>query len=147
MAKQMVRYRFMPHTADVKFMAYGRTMAELFQNAALAMFDTIADTTAMRGSNERGSAFKVSVVADNQEDLLWKTLQRCLSVSNARGLFCYGLARPRLKEGKTLSFSAIALTKKGREGISRLEVKGVSKYSLGVEKREKGFRCTVVVDV
>ena len=39
----MKKYKFFDHTADVLFEAYGNTLGELFENAALATQETQAD--------------------------------------------------------------------------------------------------------
>ena len=39
----MVKFRFLEHTADAKFQAYGKNIEEAFSNAALAMFSVITD--------------------------------------------------------------------------------------------------------
>ena len=39
----MIPYKFLPHTADVKFQAFGKTLAEAFKNAAYALTDVITD--------------------------------------------------------------------------------------------------------
>ena len=36
-----MKYRFLSHTADVKFKAYGKTLNESFENSALAMFNVM----------------------------------------------------------------------------------------------------------
>ena len=37
-------YEYLEHTADAKFRAYGTTLEEAFQNAAVAMFNVMIDT-------------------------------------------------------------------------------------------------------
>lgn len=38
------RFEFLEHTADVYVAAYGKTLEEAFENAALATFETMTDT-------------------------------------------------------------------------------------------------------
>ncbi len=38
------KFEFLEHTADVYIRAHGKTMEEAYENAALAMFETITDT-------------------------------------------------------------------------------------------------------
>jgi SHS2 domain-containing protein len=40
----MEKYKFLEHTADAKFKAFGKSLEEAFSNAALAMFSIIIDT-------------------------------------------------------------------------------------------------------
>ena len=41
----MKKFEFLEHTADAYIAAYGRSLAEAFENAALAMFETMTDTS------------------------------------------------------------------------------------------------------
>ena len=43
----MDKYRFLPHTADGKFQAFGGTLEEAFANAALATASLVWDWTAI----------------------------------------------------------------------------------------------------
>jgi SHS2 domain-containing protein len=53
MPSQQKQYEYMEHTADVKFLAYGKTLEEVFENAALAMFNVIIDTDKVSGETTR----------------------------------------------------------------------------------------------
>lgn len=44
MPSQRKQYEYLEHTADAKFRAYGSTLEEVFENAALAMFNVMIDT-------------------------------------------------------------------------------------------------------
>ena len=49
MQSQQKQYEYLEHTADVKFLAYGKTLEEVFENAALAMFNVMIDTGKISG--------------------------------------------------------------------------------------------------
>ena len=40
----MEKFKFLEHTADAKFQAFGKNLEEAFSNAALAMFSVITNT-------------------------------------------------------------------------------------------------------
>ncbi|MEL4305786.1 archease [Methanococcoides sp. LMO-2] len=40
-----LEYEYLEHTADAKFRAYGKTMEEAFENAAVAMFNVMINTS------------------------------------------------------------------------------------------------------
>lgn len=44
----MKPYEYLEHTADVKFRAYGSTVEEMLQNAALALFNAMIDTSTVQ---------------------------------------------------------------------------------------------------
>ena len=41
----MLRYELIDHTADIGMRVFGTTLAELFENAGVALFELIADIT------------------------------------------------------------------------------------------------------
>ncbi len=43
-----MQFDFLEHTADAYIAAYGKTLDEAFENAALAMFETMTDTKTIR---------------------------------------------------------------------------------------------------
>ena len=45
-----MKYRYLSHTADVKFRAYGQNLEEAFVNAALAMFNVMVETSKVKGN-------------------------------------------------------------------------------------------------
>src|SRR5512145_1776758 len=53
MPSQGKKYEYLEHTADIKFLAYGDTLEEVFENAALAMFNVIIDTGKVSGETAR----------------------------------------------------------------------------------------------
>ena len=141
------KYRYVGHTADVKFVAFGGSMQELFQNAALALFNTSADTGALKRAGGRTVRLTIRVSARDYEDLLWKTLQRCLSVADIRGVFCYRMSRPVIRKVRAITLTATAYGKERDARYSRLEAKGVSKYELWIGRARRGYRASAVVDV
>ncbi len=143
-----VRYRYLPHTADVKFVAFGDSLSEAFCNSALALFDAIADIGMLKRAKSRGRKIRLKLHAADEEELLWRMLQGLLSTADSRGLFCYwvsDLAINGTKKGFALSLTALAKDKD--PDMSKFDVKGISKYSMKISRRDGLFRISVVVDV
>ena len=46
------KFEFLEHTADVYIRAHGKTMEEAYENAALAMFETMTDTDKIAQTQE-----------------------------------------------------------------------------------------------
>lgn len=140
-------YRFMPHMADVMFVASGRTLNSAFKNAELALFDTIADMKSIEKNTGKVHSIKINLKARSLEDLAWKMLQYTLSESDSRSLFCYKVSDISVKRGNGFALHAEVLAKEKNVEASKLEVKGISKYMLKVSKTRHGFSISVVVDV
>jgi len=68
------KFEFLEHTADVYIRSYGTRMAEAYQNAALAMFETMTDSTKIVQIQED----KLEVEAEDQYALLYNWLEALL---------------------------------------------------------------------
>jgi SHS2 domain-containing protein len=71
---KMGRFEFLEHTADVYIAAYGKTLIEAFENAALAMFEVITDTSKVNRIEEDA----VNVEAEDEYALLYSWLEALL---------------------------------------------------------------------
>jgi SHS2 domain-containing protein len=65
------KFEFLEHTADVYVRARGKTMEEAYENAALAMFETMTDTDKIALAEEE----TVEVEAEDQYALLYNWLE------------------------------------------------------------------------
>ncbi len=68
------RYEFLEHTADAYVAAYGATLEEAFENAALATFDVMTDVGKVKPQVEDS----VEVEAHDEPALLYSWLEQLL---------------------------------------------------------------------
>lgn len=68
------KFEFLEHTADVYVAAYGKTLEEAFENAALAMFEVMTDTDKVNADVENN----VEVEAEDEFALLYTWLEALL---------------------------------------------------------------------
>jgi len=142
-------YRYVEHTADVEFIAYGKTLNSLFKDALLALFDTAADLRKIAKSKKPRTTILISDRAHTIEDLLWYVLQDALSAADSKGIFLYHVKNVRILEDKNSEFGAKLklIGVKEEPELARLSVKGVSKYNLKVGKKGNFYKASVVLDV
>jgi SHS2 domain-containing protein len=144
----MVRkFRYVNHTADVEFKAYGISIDQALENSFIALFDTLAYLNKLSKSAGRQRTVKIMLSADSMEDMVWKSLQRALSIGDANGLLFYGAKVKISESGKRPSVSVELLGKPARPEYAKFDVKGISKYNLSVNRRGKIYTIDVVVDV
>ena len=62
----MKRYEYLEHTGDIGIRAYGGTLEELFINAALGLFETIADLSTVGTTKPT----QIEVSAESLEELM-----------------------------------------------------------------------------
>ncbi|MFQ5754027.1 MAG: archease, partial [bacterium] len=66
MQKRLPKYQYIDHTADVGVKIFGPSLAWLFENAAYALFDIIANPDKVHSATER----EIVVEATDLETLL-----------------------------------------------------------------------------
>jgi len=69
-----MNFRYLPHTADAKIQAWGKTLEEAFSNAALGMFNLLIDPEEVKPAVEK----QVRVAAKRKESLLYDFLGELL---------------------------------------------------------------------
>jgi len=70
----MKKYELIEHTSDIGLLAYGKTLAEAFANAAGGMFSIIAELDNVKEAESR----RVEISADDVEGLLFEWLNSLL---------------------------------------------------------------------
>jgi SHS2 domain-containing protein len=72
----MKRFELIEHTADVGLVAYGKTLAEAFANAAYGMFSIIAELDAVQEAESR----RVEISEEDLEALLFEWLNSLIYI-------------------------------------------------------------------
>ncbi|MFC2066323.1 archease [Chloroflexota bacterium] len=72
----MRRFQFIEHTADIGLIAYGRTLAEAFANAAYGMFTIIAELKTVNEIESR----QLEITEDDSEGLLFEWLNSLIYI-------------------------------------------------------------------
>lgn len=138
----MQRYEQFPHTADIGVRAYGKDIRELFENAAFAMFDIIADLEGLKGDIVE----EFSLNADNYEELLIAWLDELLYNFYTKQLIFYRFEITDLTE-KSLRARAFARSISSNRNRLKTEIKAATYHDLQIKKTSKGYSVEVVFDV
>jgi SHS2 domain-containing protein len=76
------KYEYLDHTADAKFLAYGKTLEEAFENAALAMFNVMINTSTVSHTLSQ----EIDLTAEDLDGLLFDWLSEFLFLMDAENL-------------------------------------------------------------
>jgi len=76
------KFRFLEHTADVGIQAFGETLCEAFENAALGMFNIITDPSKVGALKD----FEVTIEGDDLKNLLHEWLDQLLILSQVNNM-------------------------------------------------------------
>lgn len=146
MPSQGKKYEYLEHTADVKFRAYGNTLEEVFENAALAMFNVIIDTGKVSGETARDVFLK----SPDLESLLVDWLSELLYLFEVDEVvfWKFRVEEIRKEEGE-YSIKALAAGEQYYPGSHpfETEIKAVTYNQLELEKIADGWMAQVVVDI
>ena len=140
----MERYRILPHTADGKFRAYGKTLEEAFGNAALAMASLMWDWSTVEPQVKHAVRFtgldREQILVRFLGEIIYLFETRQFLLGRVDGLRVRphpdGFSLDAVLAGETLS--------PGRELYG--DVKAVTYHDLKIEARD-GFTVQVVVDM
>ncbi|OPY26013.1 MAG: hypothetical protein A4E28_02727 [Methanocella sp. PtaU1.Bin125] len=137
-------FKYLEHTADAEFVAYGRTMDEAFVNAARAMCGLIVDPAKVGASEAR----EISLTAGAPEDLLYDWLSELLYLAEVDYLVFSQFEVKITKSDGEYSLQGRASGEKVRpdHGVS-LHIKAVTYHDLRVEKRDNYYEAQVLLDI
>jgi len=139
----MKTYEIIDHTADVGIKAYGKTLAETFENAAKGMFDIITDKSEIEPIGQ----YDIKLEAPNLEQLLVDWLSELLYLNSAQNLV-FGLFKVMELDEKKPKLYARAFGEKFNFSKHKIgsEIKAVTYHILEV-KNKKPFYVQVLFDI
>jgi SHS2 domain-containing protein len=138
-------YELIEHTADVGIRVKGADLKELFKNAALAMFDVMAEEKP-RSEHRAPSTEKVVIKqsADNLEELFINWLNELLSLSATKELIFSDFKINKLDEN---NLQALAMGHKISDYKVNTEIKAATYHQLKLEQTKYGWQAEVIFDV
>ena len=134
------KYEFLEHTADIKFQAFGKSVEEVFENSALAMFNSMYD-----GKVKEKKSFKINVKGKDFESLLYNFLEEVLFLFDSENFFMAKVKKIKITEDFGLEAEISGDDAKNYE--IHLGVKAVTYNDMFVKKGKGKWVAQVVLDV
>lgn len=132
-----MKYKFLSHTADVKFIAYGKTLEEAFSNSALALSETMSKGEKISSKIKK----KIKISGKDKESLLYNFLEEFLFLFDTSGFVVSKIEKIKIKDDTLI---AEILGEKKR--ISN-DVKAVTYNDMFVKKEKCKWKIQCVLDV
>jgi len=138
MAGSKPRYEQLEHTADLALRIYGRTLRELFVNAAYAMFSQVTDLQRITPTVQR----QVEVEGIDYESLLVNWLNELVYLQDTRdeayvAFEIHKLSRRRLQA---------TVSGEPTENVHTI-IKAATYHGLSIDKSRGWYVCTIIFDV
>lgn len=138
--KYKKKFKFLEHTADVKFQAFGRNSEEVFENSALALKDAISGKIKVKGKKEK----TINVEGGDYESLLYNFLEEIIYLLDAENFLISKIEKIKITE---LKLKAVILGDKAEDYKFTNSVKAVTYNDMFVQEKNGKWTSQVVLDV
>ena len=138
------RYTYLKHTADAKFRAFGSSLEEAFENAALATAGLMWDWTQIRPQRK----YPVEVKGSDLEQLLSSFLEEILFLLDSRMFLLHSVEEIQVQKGdEHYVLKAIFLGDDLKDDYEVYgDVKAITYNEMKIEKTDR-YLLQVVVDM
>lgn len=142
MTSHIKPFEFLPHTADVKFLAYGRTLQEAFQNAALATFQVMSTKKIKKVLKK-----EISLYAHDYQALLYSFLEELLFLLDTEDFFLSTITVTLSEKDDSLFLQAEIYGDNVKNYETHTLVKAVTYHEMRIQKEKKLWVIQVILDV
>lgn len=136
-----MKFRFLQHTADIKFQAYGNSLREAFENSALALFNAIYD-----GKVKENKKFKIKVSGNDLENLLYNFLEEILFLIDSKNLLPEKIKILKFDE-KKFKIDAEIIGDDAKNYEISMHVKAITYNDMLIKNLKDKFEIQVVLDI
>ena len=139
-------FEFLEHTADIYIAAYGRDLAEAFENAALAMFETMTNIDDVK---PRIKEF-VEVEGEDKQALLYSWLEELLVRFEINGRLYSKFEVDEIKatdHGYKLKASIYGEPFDPSKHLQKVGVKAVTYHRMEIKETPKGVTLKFILDI
>ncbi len=137
-----MKYKFLPHTADVMFEAEGETIEEVFEACARATFDVLVDIKTVESKHK----FRINLEGDDPERLLFDFLGEIIYLKDAEySVFCDVNIEINGKYKLTAVISGDKIKPK-KQKLGN-DAKAVTMHKFKLEKVKNKWKATVILDI
>ncbi|MBT7102288.1 archease [archaeon] len=133
-------YKFLEHTADVKFRAEGSSLEEMFVAAAAAMNETVRGDIKILEQEEKG----FEVEGKDQVGLLYNFLEEFLFLLDAEDFLVAKVKSVEIDDNK---LKCVVVGDAAKNYKFTNDVKAVTYSDMFVKEKGGKFVCEVVLDV
>ena len=139
-----MKYRYLPHTADVKFEVFAHSLEETFQNCLLAVTNLMIEDKKIKPKLKR----KIKIKAKKIESLIFDFVNEIIYFVDVYGLLSKRITSLKIEEKD--GFFSLGGVIEG-DNYKKYEVHGHVKaatyYDMVFEKKKNKYRVVMVLDV
>jgi SHS2 domain-containing protein len=135
-------FEIIDHTADIGIVAYGADIKQVFANAALGLFNLMADLDNLKEDVKR----EIELSAEDVEVLLVEWLNELIYISEVEHII---FKRFEINELSNTQLKATCFGEKIKPGQHRLkrEIKAATYHMLRLDKEDGGYKVQIIFDI
>jgi SHS2 domain-containing protein len=135
-----MKYKFLEHTADVKFQAFGKNIEEVFENSALALKEAICGKKKIKVIKEK----VIKVKGKDFESLMYKFLEEILYLLDSSNFLISKIKEIKIKN---LKLEAVISGDNAKNYWFTNNVKAVTYNEMFIKRKKDSWVSQVVLDV
>ncbi len=135
-----MKYKFLEHTADIKFQAFGKNIKELFKNSALALKESISGKIKIKDKKEK----IIKIKGKDFESLMYKFLEEILFLLDSENFL---ISKTKEIEIKGFRLTAVVVGDDVKNYKFTNNVKAVTYNDMFIKKQKDKWISQVVLDV
>jgi len=135
-------FEIIDHTADIGIIAYGADIKQVFANAALGLFNLMADLGNLKEDTKR----QIELSAEDVEVLLVEWLNELIYISDVEHII---FKRFEINELSSTQLRATCFGEKIKPGQHRLkrEIKAATYHMLRLNKEDGSYKVQIIFDI
>ena len=138
-----MKFKFLEHTADAKFQAYGKNLEEAFINSALATFAIMTDITKIKPKIKKS----INVKANKKTSLLYDFLEALLFLVDTKGFLLAKVKDLKITKDKQYSLKATILGDIADNYEVHTQIKAVTYSDMFIKESRDKTTIQVVHDI
>ena len=138
----MQKFKFLEHTADIKFQAFGNSLEKAFENSALALKESITEKIKIKPLIEKN----INIKGEDLPSLLYNFLEEFLFLLDSESFLFSKIQEIKIDQ-KNLILKAIVLGDKAENYDFSNNVKAITYNDIFVKKQGKEWIAQIVIDV
>ena len=135
------KFKFLEHTADIKFQAFGKTLGEVFENSVLAVSNILS-----RGKKIKPVKIqRIQIEGGDNENLLYNLLEQVIYLFDAENFI---VSKAKIEFDETVRNIKVEFYGDDSKNYSGLDhIKAITYNEMFVKKDKNIYTAQVVVDV
>ncbi len=136
------KFKFLEHTADIKFQAFGKSLKGVFENSAMALKEILVGDKKVKKNIKKN----ISVEGKDNESLLYNFLEEFLILFDSEGFVLSEIKNMKLNE-KNFSIEAEVFGDNAKNYQINEYIKAITYNEMFIKKDKGKYTMQVVVDV